>query len=85
MTIVSLVPVVQSVTQQFRELTGLSDCAVVAISAEDDGWLVTVEAVERAAIPASQDLIGQYVVQASGDGSIRSFSRTGLRRRSDAR
>lgn len=85
MSTLSLVPVVQAVTQQFRELTGLADCTVVAMAAEDGGWQVAVEAVERPAIPASQDLIGQYTVRADAHGSIQSFARSGLRRRGDTR
>lgn len=37
---------------------------------EEDGWLVVVEALERKAIPDTEDLLGRYAIQFGGDGTV---------------
>lgn len=61
-----------------RELDG-----VVGLSRNDDGWQVTVEVVERSAVPDTQDILGQYEVDLGGDREVTGYRRIDRYRRGD--
>jgi hypothetical protein len=56
---------------------------VTGVARTDDGWRVTVEIVERAAIPDTMDLLGLYEVVLNTEGDLVSYERTSVRRRCD--
>ena len=39
----------------------------------ENGWLVVVEALERKAIPDTEDLLGRYAIQFGQDGSVTGY------------
>lgn len=61
-----------------RELDGISE-----IRAEEDGWLVVVDLIERPAVPDSQDILGSYEIELGTGGSIQGYRRINRYRRSD--
>ena len=58
-----------------RELIGCEPDGVTGITSTDDGWQVTLEVVERSAVPDTQDILGRYEVDLDSD-----YSPTGYRR-----
>lgn len=58
-----------------RELIGAEPDGVTGITATDDGWQVTLEVVERSAVPDTQDILGRYEIDLDSD-----YSPTGYRR-----
>jgi Gas vesicle synthesis protein GvpO len=60
------------------ELTGYRPEAVTALEWDSDAslWSITVDALELERIPNTTDLIGEYVVQLDGDGTLRGYRRT---------
>ena len=42
---------------------------------DGDGWLVVVEAVERRAVPDTEDLLGRYEIQLDGSGTVEGYRR----------
>jgi hypothetical protein len=62
---------------KFNTITGLG------IDEESGARRVTLELVERHAIPDSQDLLGIYEVLADDSDNIQTFRRISMRRRSD--
>lgn len=61
-----------------RELTG-----IVGMSKADGGWSVTVEVVERSAVPDTQDILGQYEIDLDSDHAVSGYHRIDRYRRGD--
>lgn len=82
----NLMEVIERAKKELKEVTNLEVSNVVGISkTEEDGWLVTVELIERKSIPDTQDLIGTYnvIYNDNGEGMI-SYERTRVHRRMDS-
>lgn len=69
--------------EALQALVNLKVSGVIAVSGVQDGWRVTVELVERSAIPDGQDLLGVYEVRLDQDGRMVGYERVRVRRRSD--
>ncbi|GAI16069.1 unnamed protein product [marine sediment metagenome] len=54
---------------------------VIGASNEKGKWKITVQVLERKAVPDSQDLIGIYEVTLSDAGKVLGFKRTSTRHR----
>ena len=68
------------------EFTGLTKMPVNGITglARDEGkYVVSLEVLERKAIPDSMDIIGVYEVRMDDEGQLLSFERKRLRKRAD--
>jgi hypothetical protein len=76
----------ENVKKGMVDLTSLKFSTIVGVGMDEEthAQKVTLELVERNAIPDSMDLLGIYEVLADGPGTIRSFRRVGMRKRSDA-
>jgi hypothetical protein len=74
---------VNKLVTEFPPLINLKPSSVVAISRSEDGWVVSIEMIEKKSIPDSMDVLGCYEVSLDGSGNIRDFSRVRLRRRGD--
>ena len=77
--------VLENVKREMTDLTSLPFSTIVGIEQDDEthAYTVTLELVERKAIPDSMDLLGIYDVLLNDDGSIRIFKRVGMRKRCD--
>jgi hypothetical protein len=69
--------------KKLTSLTGLAPSSLVGLVKEDDGWKVTIEMVEKKSIPESLDILASYDVWLDGNGDLKGFTRSRLRRRSD--
>lgn len=66
-----------------RELIGAEPDGVTGITATDDGWQVTLEVVERSAVPDTQDILGRYEVDLDSNYSPTGYRRLERYRRGD--
>ena len=57
---------------------------VVDIEEKNEDWAVTVEVLERKAIPDTQDILGRYVIRLSKDGELIGWAQKMIRKRSDS-
>ncbi len=75
----------ENVKKEMTDLTSLKVSTIVEVDNDEDAHAkkVTLELVERNAIPDSMDLLGIYEVLADDSGAIRTFRRVGMRKRSD--
>lgn len=64
-------------------LTGLKVSGVVGIRPEGDGWLLSVELVEKESVPHALDVLGLYEVRLDAAGRMVGFGRVALRHRGD--
>ena len=78
-----VIQVVNKLVAEFPSLINLKPSSVMGISRSEDGWIVTIEMIEKKSIPDSMDVLGCYEVSLDGSGNIRDFSRVRLRRRGD--
>lgn len=70
--------------KELKAVIGLEVSSITGVSrVKDDGWQVTVELIERKAVPDTQDLLGLYEVRLDEDGHLISFDRKKVRHRMD--
>ena len=81
----NLEQVMVTVKKEMVELTSLpfNTIAGLALDEETNAPTITIELVERKAIPDSMDLLGIYEVTTDEDGGVRTFRRIGMRKRGD--
>jgi len=56
---------------------------VIGVEEEEGEWKVTVEALERKAVPDTQDLLGRYEIRLSKNGELIGWKQKMIRKRSD--
>ena len=81
----NLEQVLNTVKKEIVELTSLpfNTIAGLALDEETNAPTLTIELVERKAIPDSMDLLGIYEVTTDENGKVRTFRRIGMRKRGD--
>ncbi len=75
--------IVQKAQEQFNKLSILPISSVTGLSTTDGEWVVSLEAVERKAIPETMDIIGLYEIHLDSDGNLIRFDRKKLRKRGE--
>jgi len=71
----------QCAQEGFCRLSKLPVNAVIGLAKKDDVWVVSLEALERRAIPDTMDVLGVYEIRLDSEGSFLGFERTKLRKR----
>lgn len=66
-----------------RDLIGAEPDGITGITETDDGWKVTIEVVERSAVPDTQDILGRYEVDLDSNYSPTGYRRLERYRRGD--
>ena len=74
---------VESAKKQLADLTGFKEPAGVGLKKEKDGWVITVEIIEKKSIPEGMDILGTYEVHLDAKGNLISYERKELRKRMD--
>ncbi len=75
--------VIQKARSDLNNLTGLEISSTVSAEKEDDGWLVTLEVIEKHSIPEGMDILATYETKVDADGNMQEFRRTKMRKRID--
>jgi len=75
--------VVERAREEIARLTGQPIAGVVSCVQEGERWRVTLETLERKAIPDSSDLLAAYAVLLDEGGHLVNFQRLRLRRRGE--
>ena len=70
--------------KQLSDLTERKPSTVMAVSKDEEGWHISLEMLERKAIPDHMDLLARYDVLLDEEGNIVKFDRGDLRTRSEA-
>ncbi len=73
----------QRVGEIASEIVGYPFDGIAELSAQEDGWVVAVEVIERSGIPDTQDIIGRYELQLDEDLHLAGYHRTHRYRRDD--
>jgi len=56
---------------------------IIDIEDTKEGWRITVEALERKAVPDTQDILGRYEIRLDKNGELIGWKQKIIRRRSD--
>ncbi|ETR74008.1 MAG: Gas vesicle synthesis family protein [Candidatus Magnetoglobus multicellularis str. Araruama] len=68
---------------ELHELTGLEISSTIGAVQDDDGWKITLEAIEKKSIPDSMDILAIYETKMNSDGDLIEFNRIKMRKRID--
>lgn len=79
----SIVRLIEKTREGFSIISKLTVDSVVGFAHSDEGAVITLEVLERRAVPNTMDILGLYEVNVDNYGNITGYKRKSLRRRSD--
>lgn len=74
---------IEKAKKQLAELTGFKEPAGVGLKRGKEGWVATVEIVEKKSIPEGMDVLGTYEVHLDAKGNLISYEKTAMRKKMD--
>jgi hypothetical protein len=74
---------VEKAKKQLSDLIERKPSSVAAVSKDEEGWHITLEMLERKAIPDHMDLLATYKVLLDEEGNVVKFDRGDLRTRGE--
>jgi len=75
--------IIESAKKQLAELTGFKEPAGIGLRKEKEGWIATVEIIEKKSIPEGMDVLGTYEVHLDAKGDLLSYEKTAMRKKMD--
>jgi hypothetical protein len=75
--------IIKKAQDEFARLSKLPVNTVIGLSKAEGEWVISLEAVERRAIPDTMDVLGLYEVRLDSEGNLLGFERKKLRKRGD--
>jgi len=75
--------IIKKAQEDFARLSKIPVDGVVGLSKTDEGWVVSLEGLERRAIPDTMDVLGLYEVRLDNEGNLLGFDRKKLRKRGE--
>jgi len=80
---VSMPELIKKARSELANYTGLEPSSTLGAVKEGDGWVVSVEMVEKRSLPDQLDVLATYEVSMDANGNVKGFTRKGMRRRMD--
>ena len=75
--------IIESAKKQLADVTGFKEPAGIGLKKEKEGWVVTVEMVEKKSIPEGMDVLGTYEVHLDAKGELLGYEKTAMRKKMD--
>ena len=75
--------IIKKAQEDFARLSKIPVDGVVGLAKTEEGWVVSLEALERRAIPDTMDVLGLYEVRFDTEGNLLGFERKKLRKRGE--
>ncbi len=75
--------IIKKARDEFATLSKLPVDAVIGLSKAEGEWVVSLEALERKAIPEAMDILGLFEIHLDSDGNLIRFERKKLRKRGE--
>ena len=79
----NIVELIEKARAGFLSISNLTIDGVIGFVKNDEEAVITLEVLERRAVPNTMDVLGVYEVKVDNWGNIIGYSRKSLRRRSD--
>ena len=77
--------IIKKAQEEFVGLGKIPANGVTGLSKTEEGWVVSLEALERRAIPDTMDVLGLYEIRLDNEGNLLGFDRRKLRRRGETK
>jgi len=77
--------IIKKAQEDFARLSKIPVDGVIGLSKTDEGWVVSLEGLERRAIPDTMDVLGLYEVRLDNEGNLLGFDRKKLRKRGETK
>jgi len=77
--------IIKKVQDDFTRLSNIPVNGIIGLSRTEEGWVVSLEALERKAIPDTMDVLGLYEVRLDSEGNLLGFDRRKLRKRGETK
>jgi len=74
---------IEKAKKQLAELTGFKEPAGVGLRKEKEGWVVTIEIIEKKSIPEGMDILGTYEVHLDTKGELLGYEKVAMRKKMD--
>jgi len=75
--------IIKKAQEDFARLSQMPIDGVIGLSKTEEGWAVSLEGLERRAIPDTMDVLGLYEVRLDSEGNLLGFDRKKLRKRGE--
>jgi hypothetical protein len=75
--------IIRKAQEDFARLSKIPVDGVTGLAKTDEGWVVSLEGLERKAIPDTMDVLGLYEVRLDNEGNLLGFDRKKLRKRGE--
>jgi hypothetical protein len=75
--------IIEKAQAGFARLSKMPVSGIVGLSKTQEGWLASLETVERKAIPDTMDVLGLYEIHLDNEGNLLGFDRKKLRKRGE--
>jgi len=75
--------VIEKARSELHKLTGLEISSTVSAARDEDGWVVSIEVVEKHSLPDGMDILATYQSKLDPDGNMLEFNRARMRKRID--
>jgi len=75
--------IIKKAEEDFARLSKIPVDGVTGLAKTEEGWVVSLEALERRAIPDTMDVLGLYEVRLDNEGNLLGFNRRKLRKRGE--
>lgn len=75
--------IIKKAQEEFARVSKIPVDGVIGLSKTDEGWVVSLEGLERRAIPDTMDVLGIYEVRLDNEGNLLGFDRKKLRKRGE--
>jgi hypothetical protein len=75
--------IIEKAKKQLADLTDFKEPAGIGLRKEKEGWVVTVEIIEKKSIPEGMDILGTYDVHLDAKGNLLGYKKTAMRKKMD--
>ncbi len=75
--------VIEKARSELSLLTALEVGSTLGAARDSDGWLVSIEVIEKHSLPDGMDVLATYETKLDPDGNMLEFKRVRMRKRID--
>lgn len=75
--------IIEKAKKQLADLTGFENPAGVGLRKEEEDFVVTVEIIEKKAIPDGMNVLGVYDVRLNTNGDLQAYEKISMRKKMD--
>jgi len=75
--------VIEKARSDLHKLTSLEISSTLSAARDEDGWVVSIEVIEKHSLPDGMDILAVYETRLDAEGNMLEFKRVRMRKRID--